>query len=232
MRSLLLAGVLIAAGFASESLNAESLDYVVNWPSGLSAGEVTLNSTGLHEQNGTVSTHSWSFDLDVDAGVPGFAIRDMYRATAVGDFCSQQLEKTTSHGKRKTEERISFDPQKTTVTRETLHGGGKTEIQVSPCARDPLTFLQFARHEIAQGRMPPQQAVVFGAVYQVRMVYSGTQAVTVGSKKVDADRVQTNIKGPSSDLTVDLYFARDAARTPVLMRIPLPLAAFTVELMR
>jgi hypothetical protein len=53
----------------------------------------------------------------------------------------------------------------------------------------------------------------------------------VGGKKMDADKIQASIKGPASDFSVDLFFARDAGRTPVMARIPLPLGAFTVELM-
>jgi hypothetical protein len=34
------------------------------------------------------------------------------------------------------------------------------------------------------------------------------------------------------DLTVEIFFARDAVRTPLLARIPLTLGTFTVELIR
>ena len=33
---------------------------------------------------------------------------------------------------------------------------------MSACARDPLTFLQFVRKELAEGRLAPQQSVVLG----------------------------------------------------------------------
>jgi hypothetical protein len=92
--------------------------------------------------------------------------------------------------------------------------------------------LQFARKELAQGRMAPQQPVIFGAAYQVRMVFTGAEQVTVDGKRTDVDHIQTVIKGPTREYTIGLYFARDPVRTPVLARIPLPLGEFTVELMR
>jgi hypothetical protein len=48
----------------------------------------------------------------------------------------------------------------------------------------------------------------------------------------DADRILATIKGPTSNLTVEIFFARDAARTPLLAHIPLTLGSFTVELIR
>src|SRR5439155_25786981 len=101
---------------------------------------------------------------------------------------------------------------------------------VPACARDPLTFLQFVRKELAEGRLAPQQSVVLGSSYQVRFEYTGVQKVIVGKKPMEAERIQTTIKGPASDVTVEVFFARDAARTPVMAKIPSPLGAFVVEL--
>jgi hypothetical protein len=207
---------------------AESLRYSVNWPSGLSLGEATLRSD--HASEG--AANPWDFELELDASVPGFAVRDRYRATASADLCSAQLDKTISHGTRKNEERITFDQPRNTATRQTLHGGGKSEISISPCARDPLALLQFARRELAQGRMVPQQAVIFGSVYQIRLESKGVQQIRVGSERLDADRIQTTLKGPATDLTFEMFFARDAARTPVFVKLPLAMGAFTVELIR
>jgi hypothetical protein len=213
-------------------IRAESLNYAINWPSGLSLGEATFGSDQKKDPADTKAGGSWSLTLDLDASVPGFAIRDHYKSSADAGFCTAELEKSVSHGSKKSEEKIVFDPHRNTATRETGRGGGKTEIQVPACAHDPLAFLAFARRELAQGRVPPQQAVIFGAAYQVRMVFKGTQPIAVGPKRVDADFLQATVKGPSSEYTVDLFFARDAGRTPLLARIPLPLGAFTVELMR
>lgn len=210
----------------------ESLHYTINWPSGLSLGEATLRSDHISDKAGGEKTNShWDSALDIDASVPGFVIRDHYESTAGNDLCSTRFEKKYTHGKHSTEERISFDQDQHTASRETV-GGGKNDISISSCARDALTFIQFARSELAQGRLAPQQSVLLGAAYDVRLEYTGTMTINVGDKKTEADRVLATIRGPSSNLTVEIFFARDAARTPLLAKLPLALGTFSVELQR
>lgn len=209
--------------------SAESLHYSINWPSGLSLGEATLDSNASH-QGGKGPIDSWNFSLDIDASVPGFAVRDHYLSTASADLCSAELNKNFTHGHHKADERITFDQSNHTATRDTQHGGGKWDVKVGPCARDPLTFIQFLRRELAQGRIPPQQDVVFGALYNVRVEYTGTQSIKLGEQRMDADRIQASIKGPASDVTVEIFFSRDAARTPLMVKVPLSLGIFSVEL--
>jgi Protein of unknown function (DUF3108) len=205
-------------------VSAESLRYSINWASGLSLGEASLRVDKGKER--------WDFEATMDASIPGFALRDDYRSSATPDLCSLELDKTFAHGQRKGDETVTFDQPNHTATRQTQNGGGKTDVPVSACAKDALTFMQFARSELAQGRLAPQQAVVFGALYNVRIVYTGAQKIKVGDQTADADRIVATIKGPTTDLTVELFFARDAARTPLLARIPLALGSFTVELVR
>jgi hypothetical protein len=40
------------------------------------------------------------------------------------------------------------------------------------------------------------------------------------------------VKGPKADFAFDIFFARDAARTPLSVRIPLPLGVFSLDLVR
>ncbi len=253
---------------------AETLHYVINWPSGLNLGEATLSAARSHPEaakpdaakpdaakpdtakpdakSGAAKSNAeaprqssglfdpksadkggWDLDLDIDASVPGFAVRDHYHSTAGAELCSAVLEKAVRHGSRKNEETVTFHADTNTITRETHGpGGGKSDVSVSACARDALAFLQFARNELAQGRLAPQQSVILGAAYNVRLTLAGTQSVRMGEQTVQADRIQANIKGPASDITVEILFARDTARTPVLARIPLSLGVFTVELTR
>src|SRR5207249_3998387 len=103
-----------------------------------------------------------------------------YHSTANVDFCSGQLDKKTARGSRKNEERVTFDPSKTTAIRETVRGdktAGQTEMSVQSCARDALTLLQFVRKELEQGRLPSQQPAILGAAYQVRLEYLGSTSV-------------------------------------------------------
>jgi len=214
--------------------SAETLHYVINWPSGLSLGEATLDSgktePGKTESGKTEQT-AWHFGFDLDASVPGFAIRDKYQSKASGpELCSTELVKTVQRGSRKSEETDTFDQGAHSVTRQTKTPGGKSEYNVSSCARDALAFLQFARNELAGGRLAPQQTVVLGCAYTVRLEFSGMETVKSNGKPVQADRIQTTIKGPASAFTIQVLFAHDAARTPILARIPLSLGTFTVEL--
>jgi hypothetical protein len=209
------------------SVSAESLHYSINWQSGLSLGEATIGSEHSQPEKGP---ETWRSTIDIDASVPGFAIRDHYSSSSAAGLCSVQLEKSFTHGKKKSEEKITFDQQKNTITRETASGGGKADSSVSACARDALTFLQFVRKELAQGRIAADQKVVFGALYQVHMDYKGAQTIKVGEKSMETDRTLVSIKGPATELTAEIFFARDAARTPILARIPLALGTFTVEL--
>jgi len=205
-------------------LPAESLRYTINWPSGLSAGEVTLRSEK--------DTGQWGFEMNIDASFPGFPVRDHDQSMATADLCSTQLDKSALRGARKTEERVTFDLGNHTATRETLHGGGRSQMQVPPCARDPLAFLAFVRKELAQGRLAQQQSVVFGAIYQLRLTFKGAESIRVADAMVDTDHLAAALKGPASDTTFEMFFARDAARTPVLAKIPSPLGTFSVELIR
>ncbi|HEX5432253.1 MAG TPA: DUF3108 domain-containing protein [Bryobacteraceae bacterium] len=224
--------LLLAAASVSPGLSAETLHYLVNWPSGLSLGEATLTSNGWSGGSGAeAQSQRWEFNFTVDASIPGFAIKDHYHSKAAGSgICSSVLEKTASRGSRHSEETDTFDQDQHRVTRESHAGGGKSEYTVPDCARDALSFIQFVRDELAHGRLAPQQPVVLGAAYDVRLEFAGTQTVKMIDKPVEADRIRATIKGPASNLTVEILFAHDAARTPVSARIPLPLGAFTVEL--
>ncbi|MEO7142940.1 MAG: DUF3108 domain-containing protein [Bryobacteraceae bacterium] len=212
------------------ALHDESLHYVVNWPSGLSLGECQFAAHRLAAADGQPS--HWDFQLNLDAAVPGFEVHDQIHSTASPEFCSSETDKNYVQGKRKAEEKITFDPHANTATRETLNGGGKSDVSTPACAKDPLAYLAFLRHELVEGRLPPPQPIVFGAVYRIRVVFAGAETVKVGGKPVETDHLTATLKGPSSDVTFDIFFARDAVRTPVLVRVPLSLAAFTMELAR
>jgi len=215
------------------SVHAETLHYVVNWQSGLSLGEATLTSSrDLWVVSGAEMAR-WNFDLDIDASVPGFAIRDHYTSTAGSEVCSATLDKTVHRGSHKSEEIVTFDQDQHTITRAMQpegDGGGRSDASVGPCARDALAFLQFVRQELAQGRLAAQQSVVLGSLYNVRLEFGGTETIKKFGQPIEADRIHATIKGPASEVAVDIFFAKDEGRTPVLARIPLPLGTFTVEL--
>jgi len=221
---------LSGATASAPSFDNESLHYSVNWPSGLSLGEASMRASRLKATADT--PERMHFELDLDAAVPGFAVTDRYRADASPDFCSAEFQRTATHGKKKTDEKTTFDQQAGTATRQTAAGGGKTELSTSQCAKDALSFLYFVRRELSQGRVPPPQTVYFGAAYEVRMEFTGTQSIRIADAPTEADRLAVNVKGKASEISFEVFFLKDKSRTPALVRVPLPLGAFYMELVR
>ena len=81
---------------------------------------------------------------------------------------------------------------------------------------------------MGQGRVPPPQEVYFGSAYSVRMEYTGAQTITVAGKPCLTDRVVVFLKGPASNANVEIFFARDPARTPLLVRVPLSVGTLSM----
>ena len=201
----------------------ESLSYTVNWPSGLNLGEGHMNAVRDGDK--------WRLELGIDAGVPGFAVRDTYRSMANGDLCSQSLNKDESHGTKKIQETIAID-RATHIASRTLTGGAISKTPVPDCIHDALSFLYYARRELGQGRVPATQQIDFGALYEARLEYTGAETVRVSDKDILADRIACHIKGPGSEIDFDAWFDRDPARTPLMVRVPLALGKFSLELVR
>jgi hypothetical protein len=201
----------------------ETLHYTLSWPSGLNLGEALMTATR--------SSTEWSFDLYLKGAVPGFEVADHYHATASPELCARTFDRKFMHGSRKSEEHIDFAPHAGVARRETV-GGGTSEVATSPCARDALTFLYYARRELGQGRVAAREDILFGAPYQVRLEYTGAQTVKLSGKNAETDRVVATLKGPASAISFEMFFARDPARTPLLIRVPLSLGMFSLELAR
>lgn len=201
----------------------EDLQYSINWVSGLSLGEGRIKAA---QRDG-----NWVFELSVEAAVPGFSVTDKYNSTTTPETCSIRFDKELVHGKRRTQERISFDPKAGQATRQTV-GGGRSVLTTPACARDALAFVYHLRQELASGRIPKPQDVFYGAAYQVSLKYGGQQKVKVGEAMENADRILVTVKGPASQLEMEVSIGRDAARTPLAVKVPSELGTFTLELVR
>lgn len=199
----------------------ENLTYSINWPSGLSLGEGSITAAR--------SGHNWDLSLKLEATIPGFPLRDEYKSRVNDGLCSVTFEKHSTHGTRIASEKSTFDAEKNTVRRETSKGGS-SEMQTGPCAKDALAFLFFLRKELIQGRIPPAQTIYFGAAYETSLKFAGTEKVKVGDQSIEADRISVSLKGPASQTTFDISFARDTARTPLLIRSQFAMGSFSMEL--
>ena len=224
--------LVLASGAAAQNgfpWQNESLHYNINWQSGLSLGEAGMSA---HK-----SEKGWEFETTINAGVPGFAIADRIHSLTTAGLCSEELDRDFSHAGKKTREKTTFDEKAGSAERITLvpDGGampGKSTFSIPSCARDALAFLYYARMELGQGRVTPPQQVWFGSGYSVKTDYTGSQTITVANKATVTDHVVVAVRGPKSDFTFEVFYSRDAARTPIQIRIPLALGTFTAELVR
>jgi hypothetical protein len=208
---------------ADVPVNGENLQYMINWPSGLSLGEGKIKATRDGEQ--------WNFELQFDAAIPGFAVADRFLSRTTPNLCSLEFQKELVHGKRKSKEKITFDQEQKIATRETV-GGGKSTLSIPACAKDALAFLFHLRRELSQGRLPPAQDVYYGAAYRIKVEFGGTQKVRVGEAEEAADQILASVKGPGSEFTLEFYISKDQARVPLLVKLPLSLGTISVELVR
>ncbi len=214
------AALAAAKGFPAED---ETLRYAVKMPGGVSIGTVTFVAERV---KGTQAT--WNFQLQSDFSLPGVPVRDRFRSLSAG-FCSAEFEKDWVHLNRKGGEFVVFYPDRLRAVR-TTRNGGSSEMAVPACARDALTMLYAARADLAKGNLPGPSPVVFGAQYQVQLSKAGTEKVKVGRKEQKGDRVTGSYRGPKSGGAFEIVFARDDARTPILLRVPLPALTLTLEL--
>jgi hypothetical protein len=207
------------AGFPFER---ESLHYTLKWPSGLSLGDANLTAYPLND--------GWSLEMTLDARIPGYSVIDQFRSISNQEQCSQKFERNTVHGTRKTTETTTFVSKDGLARRITGKGGGSTEFPVPGCARDALAFIYYARREMGQGKLTPPQSVYFGSAYSIRMDYTGAQVITAAQKTSLTDHVIVDWKGPVSSAKFEMFFARDPARTPLLIRVPSSVGTVSMEL--
>lgn len=227
--SLTAALTISGAPLSAPDFENEQLHYTINWPSGLSLGEAQLRAT--ISKPAPDAAGRLHLEFDVDAGIPGFSVTDRYRSETSSELCSGEFQRTARHGQKKTEEKTTFDPQNGPASRET-EGGGKSELKTPACAKDALAFLYYVRRELSQGRIPPHQTIFFGAPYDIRIEFTGTMRVQIAEKQVEADRVTASVKGPASEISFEVFFLKDRTRTPALVRVPLALGTFSMELVR
>ncbi len=205
----------------------ESLRYSINWSTGLSLGEASLTSDNIDP----ASAAARKMELRLEASIPGFAVLDEFRSLTSGGYCSTQFEKSFQHGKKTSKETLVFDQAGLKLERKT-DKGGKSEAAIPSCAKDALAWIYFLRHELRNGRLPAPGPAYFGAAYQVDIKHLGATNIAIGGAQEQADRFQVNIKGPASQHSIEIFTGKDAARTPLLFKVPLPLGSFNMELLR
>ncbi len=199
----------------------ETLRYRLQWPSGITLGEATLRVSPAGKE--------LRLELTVEAGLPQYTLRDTFSAVAsLDDLCSIQFHQKIAEGERQREESIEFDP----ATRQATHtrGNQTTTMAVPQCARDPLTFLYYFRRELAAGRRVASGAVQLGTSIAVQIAPGVPEPVRVSGQTKPADHYVVTYSGTRGSKTFHLWLSPDAARAPVRIRAPFPLAEFAAEL--
>ena len=204
--------------------NGETLVYEVTWPSGLSLGETHFAARA--------SAAGWNFEAQINASLPALEIADVYRSSADAELCSLKLEKKVRHGDRQFDETVTYNQEKGVANRKPQGGGSESEVAITPCTRDGLAFLYVLRQQMALGRIPPPEDINFGAQYQISVTYAESREIEVGGEHVMADRILVDLTGPASHHSVEIFFGRDSARTPLLMRVPFELGVFSLKLVK
>jgi hypothetical protein len=203
----------------------ETLNYAVNSPVGISLGKVQM--TARREDN-----RNWAFKFSLDASLPHFPMLDNFNAYADTNLCSVRFDRSSEHGSRKASEVTYIDRGRSVAIRATKNGGGLSEIPVGLCPYDALSFLYHLRRELGQGKIPPNDTVLAGSLYRVSMIYAGEKVIVRDKQKVPTDQMNCAIRGPKSEIHLEILFARDAARTPLVVRCPFALGTFSLELVR
>lgn len=207
--------------------NGERLRYEVVWPSGLGLGEAEFQAQ--------TRASGWDFELTLKASLPTLEINDSYRSFTDSELCSQEFEKAILHGGKTANEKLVFDQQAHQVERETMTPagpGGKSTLTAPPCAKDALAFLYFLRQSLMLGRIPPPDDFYFGAGYLVSLTFAETLQLPTPRGEQEADKILVDITGPSSHHNFEVYFAKNTARTPLLVRVPFSIGAFSLKLLQ
>ena len=202
--------------------NGERLRYEVVWPSGLSLGEAEFSAS--------TSQAGWEFRAELGADLPTIAIRDEYRSLTDHELCSREFDKDAKHGDTTWRETVVLDQSESVAHRSTKGGGGESRYALPPCARDALTYLYFMRRNLAEGRIPPPDDIVFGALYQVSVTYAESRQVMVSGAWREADRILVDVGGPGSQHSFEIFFGKDEARTPLIIKVPFELGTFSLML--
>jgi hypothetical protein len=206
--------VACASAQARDVSDSELLRYRISYAGAINIGEAQISMSR------TKAGSELTFQATVP--VPGFPVAEFARSLVTKDLCALELEKKAVRGKRQTDEKTTFDASAGRATRETtVKGGGTSTFNVPACPRDALAFLYSLRKKITEG----ESTVYYGAAYKVAVR-------KLKANGGDADVFEVRIAGPSAKYAAELHLARDAARTPVLIKVPLTAGSLQVELTR
>lgn len=207
-----------AVPFAS----GERLRYEIVWPSGLRLGDAEFVANS--------NQAGWAFTADISANLPVIVVQDKYQSSTDFSLCSTRFAKQVIHGKRKQNEEVEFDQSDNTALRKNLADSTTQDLIVPPCARDALAYLYYLRQDLSQGRVPPPDDFNFGPQMQISVSYVETRKIEARGVMQDADRLLIYVTGGEKPINIEVFLAKDAARTPLLLQAPFELGTFSLRL--
>lgn len=201
----------------------ERLEYTITWPSGLPVGRAEFRARDLDP--------GWRFEMTLRASLPQIEIDDAFVSRTDAEMCSETFEKHVRHGAKRAHESLRFGPRE--LERTNLEAPASElpgRVPVAGCARDALAYLYFLRRDLAAGRIPAPGNIYFGAGYRIRLEFVRTRWLTVSDERRLADEIRVVVRGPASEHAFSAYFARDPARTLLLVRADFEEGPFSMRL--
>ena len=222
-------GVLAIAGAAMGQgasvvpfASGERLRYEIVWPSGLRLGDAEFLANS--------NQAGWAFSADISANLPAIVVQDKYQSSTDFSLCSTRFAKQVTHGRRNQNEEVEFDQSANTALRKNLADSTTQDLVVPPCVRDALAYLYYLRQDLSHGRVPPPDDFNFGPQMQVSVSYVETRKIESRGVMQDADRLLIYVTGGEKPINIEVFLAKDEARTPLLLRAPFELGTFSLRL--
>jgi Protein of unknown function (DUF3108) len=210
----------------------ESLEYSGDWLK--ISGTVTARLSVI-EQRSFYGHEAWHFQTQLHTGNPLryiFPIDDQFDSYSAADgFRGFQFEMYLHEmGKTETDKlRLSTGVEETP--------GAETVVKVLPGTRDPIGFLYYLRTVDWQ-----KMSEVHGPVYDGHKLYDVRASVTmprseitVAAGKFTATGIGAHVFDNGVELMnskIILWIAQDAAHTPILVTVDLPIGTGRIELLR
>jgi len=199
----------------------ERLIYRLFWPSGLPLGEAVFDASPRGSE--------LHLRVALEASLPQYRFNATFSSVATRDgLCSLQFHQKVEEGSQISEESMEFDQA---ARRVRLIRGPHTAADPAPeCARDPLTFLYYARSRMAAGLPVEAESMSYGKNFAVRLATGGNATIELGGTSRRGDKLAIHFPARGQERTVEIWVASDAARTPLRFIVPTTLAVFRGEL--
>ena len=204
-----------AADFAPFE-SGERLAYRLLWPSGIPHGEAVFEVSSQGDE--------LHFQVTVEASLPQYRVTGLFSAVAARDgLCSRQFHQKIQEGSKTTEESLEFDqtafPDRNTTT-----------AAIPECARDPLTFLYYARSRMAAGQPVDWGSMHYGKQIALQLGPGESGVLSLGGTPWQGEKFLVRFPSRGGERVVEVWFSTDAARTPLQFTVPTTLADFKAEL--